>query len=437
MKKLEIYYDQGLKASIYSNTLSDNPYHIKNTEVVELIQKSYLEEILNVSDGLDKKDAKIIFDGCELVIKDYEQIFKNKALYDLFDPLFSNAKEFLEKRELEKTNKRKVVRKNKYASRILAVGLSLAALATTAIGIKAMDSNKKNDVIKERKIIYAPEFDYTPTKSFEYSPIDNVFELKEVANDSDTKSVEDINNIAEQNTDDTLEIEKDYNVQNIEENVDSVITIDYEDDTLNPDITYVKEKYGDMIEKYSKMYGLDPNIMIAIAVGESSGRHEKYLEGHAAIGLMQIERTLDGENLKAYNFETNEWERSVLKIDELKDVEKNFIAACKMFQMNLRYWNYNPLLAVQSYNMGFGNMKSILGAYESDTGLTREDVENNVSDTGWMNYRYVVAKLKKQGSEHYLEHVLSRCGTDYEITVMTPDGKEVKTHVSNQIQKKI
>lgn len=54
-----------------------------------------------------------------------------------------------------------------------------------------------------------------------------------------------------------------------------------------------------------------------------------------------------------------------------------------------------------------------------------------------MDYRYVISKIKGQGSEHYLEHVLSRCGSDYEITVMTPDGEVIKTHVSNQKQKKL
>ena len=54
------------------------------------------------------------------------------------------------------------------------------------------------------------------------------------------------------------------------------------------------------------MYGLDPNFMIAVATQES-GVHNSYDETTAAIGLMQIEKSVwNNKSITVYNYETKE-----------------------------------------------------------------------------------------------------------------------------------
>ena len=96
-----------------------------------------------------------------------------------------------------------------------------------------------------------------------------------------------------------------------------------------------------------------------------------------------------------------------------------------IFQDTLRQMNDNYLLAIQCYNMGYGNIMRILSCYANDSGKAVKDILNNPSDIGWMDYRDVC----KDGDQFYVEHVLSYVGQEFESKTKTYNQKEVSLNI--------
>ena len=71
---------------------------------------------------------------------------------------------------------------------------------------------------------------------------------------------------------------------------------------------YNNQNDENIFEKYGKMYGIDPNLLMAIMCQESSGIHHEYSQNGCAIGGMQIENFWYNKQLTAYNFELQERE---------------------------------------------------------------------------------------------------------------------------------
>lgn len=207
----------------------------------------------------------------------------------------------------------------------------------------------------------------------------------------------------------------------------------YEDRSNNPNMEHAKE-YRDLFEKYGKMYGIDPNILMAIAAQESGGDHNNNLKENApACGIMQIEKSVHlGENIAAYNFETGDIDQILITEENLQNIETNIQIATIIFKDCLKQNNYNIPLAIQAYNYGYGNMYQVLRLCASLENTTIEDIKNNPTNNCWLKYRNVV----NVGDEQYLEHVLSYLDTD-ELTVTTKDGNEVSITIKNNNQKSI
>lgn len=168
-----------------------------------------------------------------------------------------------------------------------------------------------------------------------------------------------------------------------------------------------RELYYNIISEIAPKYGLDPELVLAIATQER-GIHSNRVDAGGGLGLMQIQVSIwakDGINLTYYelNPETGlfeeHWQNSV-SLDTLKDERGNIEFACKVLQKCLIDMNYNIPLAIQTYNMGQGSVKRIIDAYANSTGKTREDVISNPSDMGWLDYRAGV-----NGDSNYIENI--------------------------------
>lgn len=165
-----------------------------------------------------------------------------------------------------------------------------------------------------------------------------------------------------------------------------------------------KNNYGQLIRKYSDIYGLDYHIMLAIATQESGNEgHLSYIDKSGAVGIMQIQyNAWINEELTAYNYSLNQYETIVVD-DSIKDVEQNIKVGCMIFQMELRKYNYNLIAGIQSYNYGGIRVKKIISYYAALNNLTYEEVLNDYTNTSWLQYR---SSIVSQGDSNYVENVL-------------------------------
>lgn len=208
--------------------------------------------------------------------------------------------------------------------------------------------------------------------------------------------------------------------------------IEYEDRSNSEKANITKEYYNNLINKYSEIYGLDVNLVRAIATQER-GVHSGVKDPGGATGLMQIQNSVwANENLSAYNFLDKKTETITVNETSLSSVDYNIKVGCMILQTVLKYMKYNTLAAVQCYNMGYGNLGKILAAYSHECGKSVEQILNDFTDTNWLDYRCLI----KEGDQKYIENVFSWLGDDIELVNKRNDGSEVCFNISSLKQGK-
>lgn len=192
----------------------------------------------------------------------------------------------------------------------------------------------------------------------------------------------------------------DNNVDMISDNQDeesiNTFYFDYEDRSYNEKAMFTREMYQDLIKKYSDMYGISSNLMLAIATQES-GKHSNVISNGGGLGLYQIQVLGDwnwlGKDLTAYNFNLGSEETIVvgenfnglIDYNLIGDLEYNIKVACMIMASNLKICNYDIIATIQMYNSG-SKVLSLRDTYGDD----------------WVNHRSTLP-----GDPMYLEHVLS------------------------------
>lgn len=183
------------------------------------------------------------------------------------------------------------------------------------------------------------------------------------------------------------------------------------------------ERYK-IIEKYSNQYGVDPQVMLAIAFKESSLEHEacspdgtRY--NNCAIGMMQLEKKYDGKDITAYNYETNQYDTIKYTLDNVKDYDTNVKIACMMFQTSLEKYKGNIYMAIQSHNYGEYMMNIIISETANDKKINVDVLMENPFDVDWTNYLEEIHSNPKKyldnwnyetyGDPNYLKTVISLC----------------------------
>ena len=201
----------------------------------------------------------------------------------------------------------------------------------------------------------------------------------------------------------------------------------YEDRSNATNVANAK-RYEDLFEKYANRYGLDKNLLIALAAQESSGEHYDNLrEGKPAAGIMQIEKAVwVNSSITAYNFETGQMETVKITQDKLNDLESNIQIGSMILRYNLETNNYNIPLALQSYNFGQGNMNKVLRTCAELENIDEDSMRKNPTENAWLNYRAFL----NTGDAKYVEHVFSYLGND-EIKVQKRNNETVKVALAN------
>lgn len=181
-------------------------------------------------------------------------------------------------------------------------------------------------------------------------------------------------------------------------------------------------RYKDIFDKYGHDFGIDSNLLIALATNESSGIHDIDYD-EPDIGIMQIEWSVWlNKKVKAYNYEKNEFDSLIITNDVIESLEGNIKAGTMILQENInktvRYGYDDKLInasdilpySLQRYNMGVGNMQKLLRM-----GGNWKDNRNEIT----------------AGDSKYFEHVLAYLklldnGEDIKINSFDEDTKEIK-----------
>lgn len=205
------------------------------------------------------------------------------------------------------------------------------------------------------------------------------------------------------------------------------VYIDYTDRSSSQKLETARELYGNMINKYAHTYGLDPELVLALATQER-GVHSSEKDPGGATGLMQIQNSVwVGSDLTAYNFSTESYEKIKVTKEKIQDCETNIKIGCMILQNMIKAKDYNIVAGLLSYNMGGYSVDKILNQYQKENEITRQEVLSNQNDCGWLAYRDII----KIGDRDYVQHVLSYMGNDINTYVIKPNGERVEVSIKN------
>lgn len=163
--------------------------------------------------------------------------------------------------------------------------------------------------------------------------------------------------------------------------------------------------YSDLMEKFAYDFGLDAELLLAMAT-EERGVHEAVKDPGGGYGLMQIQYDVwVGHTIDCYrlNHETGQFEPYSIEVTEAKlaTVEGNIEVACAIQQTYmLREAHYNIPVGIQMYNQGPSAVRYIISQYCEATGKDYDTVMNDPEDLGWVEYCHL-----KPGDPKYLAKV--------------------------------
>ena len=155
------------------------------------------------------------------------------------------------------------------------------------------------------------------------------------------------------------------------------------------------KSYSDLFKEAGDRYGVDPNLLAAICMQESSGRNLSYRDDgteYPAWGIMQIEKT--NERAFAEFGEKTTGEKWTLE-DRL-DPEKAVPFAAHLLSKSLIRYDSDYMKMVQAYNFGETVLNRIIEA-KGDEWL-KERVNAKDYATNWQYDTY--------GDALYIEHVM-------------------------------
>lgn len=378
--------------------------------------------IKNIIESGDQNYAFFEYSHFNVTMKNYMDILYSSRA----NSLNKTIKLYFEKKNLEKRKKKKVNRKNKHTGKkIVTMGLTFLMLAIGARGVAKQKDNLQSSIIEAGNFQSDMSYNVVSQIDSDIPEISSVNYEEEVKNLSvNIEESENLENVEQNQVANGAVVET---IENKSEDLNTV-SINYEDRSSTNKAGLTKSNYGEIIKKYSKMYGLDSKLVTAIATQER-GVHSSTMDKGGATGLMQIQNSVwIGNTVTAYNFDTNSEETVSIDFSKIANVDTNIKIGCMVFQNMLKRMDYNILAAIQSYNMGNGNVNKILTDYSVRTNRSKQDILNDKTDCGWLNHRDLI----KVGDQNYVENVLSWIGPDVDIHVTKPDGTVVNLNVNNQ-----
>lgn len=314
-----------------------------------------------------------------------------------------------------KGKNRTVTRKRRKVNPVVAT-ISALALSTVILLSSVSKATSDNiEITNEPTIVYAQDIDEDINKEF------NTQESTESETTQTTTNIEP--------QEETTTINESLVHYEAPKEPINPFEINTKDLTTSNKYLNCKEKYYDLIERYSNQYGVDPMLMLAIATQER-GEHSEIVEDNGGLGLFQVQIeggwNWDNKSVTVFNYETNQNETVTITKDTARTLEGNVKYACVLFQNALKEQKYNIPRAIQSYNYGTSYMSSVMSACQNNTGLSKEEL-SDPTNLIWINYRNVVGG----GDPRYLENVLRYLPNETKIEMKKPDGEIVTMTYEN------
>lgn len=155
-------------------------------------------------------------------------------------------------------------------------------------------------------------------------------------------------------------------------------------DTANEKLlrSFLDTEESKYVFKYATIYGLDPYIVLAVAMNETRLMHTSTLPGGSryngyAWGIMQHE-TPSGREVTAYNYETNSYTTKYVTQENAYNIETNIELGVMMLQDVITRYNGNVLVALQAYNGGNGVSNIVISKFMYDYNISRDEVLKNI-----------------------------------------------------------
>lgn len=166
--------------------------------------------------------------------------------------------------------------------------------------------------------------------------------------------------------------------------IDKEYTLDFKDRTDLEKKNHAELYYYNTINKYAKMFGVSSQLMLGIAI-QNSSPGTNLANNRGGEGLMQIHYDdLKNTYVYAYNYQLGTRDKLLVDDDKAKEYENNVKIGCMLFQNCLEYMNYNVIAALCAYNWGYADTDKVLNEYAASVGLTREKVLDGTS-TKWVD----------------------------------------------------
>ncbi len=171
----------------------------------------------------------------------------------------------------------------------------------------------------------------------------------------------------------------------------SMDSIEVGTDTLSKNVL----QYGDLFESAGDQYGVDPNLLAAICMQESSGRNLSYRDDgteYPAWGIMQIEYTME-KSFASFGEKTTgtKW-----TLEDRLDPSKAIPFAAWLISESLYKYDSDYMKTIQSYNFGEYILNKIIDAKGDDWLDERQNAASYAENWPYKTY----------GDAQYIEHVM-------------------------------
>ena len=183
----------------------------------------------------------------------------------------------------------------------------------------------------------------------------------------------------------------------------------------------ITSTYGDSINKYASMYGIDPNLIVAI-ISQENPTYKKNNSSSGAYGLMQVENIWNNKELTCYNKEQNCYETIIVDTSKVNsDADYSIKVGCMIFASTAEAINKRTNLTDAEA------FQATLIAYNKGITVTTKVLNNTYSFDEFID----AITSTKGGDNNYTENVLSHL-PDETVLYMQCKGKDYYVGINNE-----